>query len=107
MTKGERRRRRKDTVHVIPDAMAISAIAVPFLNSGGTGYSAAGSLEAMITGAGGSRSAAAADFLYNLTGNLSHSAVPALELLAGAYVVKWAARKFSLNRVGTKRVKIA
>ena len=108
MSKKNRKYRHKERpIHLVPDVMEIGGIAFPFFNTGGTGYSAAGSLANAIMGTGGvSRSQAMADAVDNFTGNLKDSVIPAGELIIGGLVVKWLGKKFGLNKVGTKEVKI-
>lgn len=100
-------RHRPDVIHVVPDGLAISALAAPFIETAGTGYSAAGSMANAITGGGGvSRSQSAQDAVYNLVGNFKASVIPMIELGALAYGSKWVGRKFGLNKIGSKKVKL-
>jgi len=105
--KSYRGKHRARAFHVVPDIMEIGGVAFPFFNSAGTGYSAAGSLANAIMGTGGvSRSQAMSDAVDNFTGNLKDSVLPAGELIVGGLVVKWIGKKFGLNKIGTKEVKL-
>ena len=100
-------RSKKPVIHAIPDLLLAGAVAYPFFDSQNTGFSAAGSMGNVITGGGGvSRAMSVQDSVYNLTANLKTSAIPMAELFVLALAAKYAGKKFGLNNVGSKGVKV-
>ena len=92
------RRRSTPKVHVLPAALGIAALSVPFvLPAPGNGYSA---FQLAQTG---QYQAALSEFEMSAVKNWKDIAV----LAVFAYGAKWGGKKLGLNRVGTKKVVLA
>lgn len=90
-------------MHVLPDLFGALAIATPVIsptsgNESALDWAIADLKDGKYT---------VPDGLNALRQNLPSLIVPAVELGAIALVVKWGGQKLGLNRVGTKRWKIA
>ena len=100
-------RHRPDTIHLIPDAMYASAAALPFITTApGTSQSAVEVIGAVARGET-PIGEGVQNFITATLGNVRQDIVPMAELAVVGYAIQYAAKKVGLNRVGTKRVKIA
>lgn len=97
------RKRDKGVVHVLPDLFGTLAIATPLISP------TAGNDSALDWAIGDLRDGkySMPDGLNALRQNLPSLIVPAAELGVISLAVKWGGQKLGLNKIGTKRWKIA
>ena len=113
--RGEQRvSRRKDgkkrtgnVIHVIPDIFYTSAVALPFITIGpGESQSAITVVSDVLHGST-PIGQGVNNFISAVSDNVIPDLIPMAELAAVGYGLRWLGKKVGLNRIGTKRVKIA
>lgn len=99
-----RRRNPVDVIHVVPDVLAVAAMAIPFVDSGKVGSAYDNSVQYFKTGQWGP---GIQNLISSTMTNLPETILPAVELGVVAIAASWFGRKLGLNKIGTKRVKLA
>lgn len=103
--KDRKRRRPAKAVHVVPDAIALMAVAQPLINGQNTGGDTA--LHYLLTNGGGDVGTTLEGTVWRVQQNIVPAAKSAVVLGAVALGVKFLSKKTGLNRVGTRELKIA
>ena len=97
------RRKSERAVHLVPDAMAAAALALPFVSGTSGTESVMTDLQHVMQG----NLADLGNIPYHIAAAMKAEAPLMIELGVGALLVKWGAKKLGFNRVGTKKVKLA
>jgi hypothetical protein len=100
--------RRKDQIHLIPDLFGVAALSVPLVLPGENtnGASAADSVMSIVRGQN-TFGAGMSEAVNNTIASVKTNVVPMVELGVLAFAFAWGGKKLGLNKIGTKRVKIA
>lgn len=107
MVKSEKRRGRRkgENIHVIPDALGVMAVAEPFINGDNTNGDNA--LGYLLRNGGGNIGATLDGTVWRVKQNIVPAAKDAAILGVFALGASWLGKKLGLNKVGTKKVKLA
>lgn len=89
----------KPKIHIIPDLIEVAAageLLIPAAENMYNDYQAGGIQQAF---SGGNMS-------YNVKNLMLPQVIPAVELGAVGFIVKWAAKKLGISNIGTKELKV-